>query len=141
MEINVLDNIREEHELLLDEMRLVTKAEGEIRRELFDHIKESLVKHLAAIEEVITDRLQKDVNPEEHHELKEFLQRLTLMNPENQNWIEMFGEFELAAIKLFKDEEEKLFDELKEDYSRDELIEIGSDYVNVRAQDKPPEPS
>lgn len=137
MEINVLDNIREEHVLLLDEMRLVSKAEGEIRRELFDHIKESLVKHLEAVEEVITNRLQKDVNPEEHHELKEYLQRLTLMHSDNQDWIEMFKEFQRAAIQLFEDEEKKLFDELKEDYSRDELIEIGTDYVNVRTQEKP----
>lgn len=140
MEINVLDNIREEHELLLDEMRLVSKANGEIRRELFDHIKETLVKHLEAVEEVITNRLQKDVNPGEHHELKEYLQRLTLMHSENEDWIEMFRNFQRAAIQLFEDEEKKLFDELKEDYSRDELIEIGTDYVNVRAQDKP-EPS
>lgn len=141
MEINVLDNIREEHELLQDEMRLVQKANGDIRRELFDHIKDTLVKHLEAIEEVITNRLQKNINTKEHHELKEYLQRLTLMHTDDQEWIDMFRNFQLAAIRLFEDEEKKLFDELKEDYSRDELIEIGTDYVNARAQEKTPEPS
>lgn len=148
MEFNVLDSIREEHELLLDEMRLVTRAEGDVRRELFDHIKESMVKHLYAVEKVILTRLEQEISSDsssgvsnksarEHHELKEYLQRLTLMHTDDESWVKMFRAFEETVIQYFEEEEEELFDELKEDYSKDELIEIGTDYNNERAQAKP----
>jgi small-conductance mechanosensitive channel len=148
MDTNILDNIREEHEQLLDEMRMVVKSDGNVRKELFDHIKLSMVKHLAAVETAILERLEKEINTEssgavssksakDHHELKEYLQRLTLMHMEDDAWNEMFNQF-MEAAKVHCDEEErKLFEELKEDYSKDELIEIGTDYVNVRARNQP----
>lgn len=144
METTVIDNVREEHTQILEEMRLVPLAEGNLRKELFDHIKYSLIQHMEAEEATIYTRLSLDIANEnchllvekslrEHHQLREYLQRLNLINIKDKAWLEMFGDFTTALILHCNDEELTLFNELKEDFSKEELIDMGMSYVDVRA--------
>jgi hemerythrin superfamily protein len=133
MELTVLDKIREEHELILDLLQSVDKAEGEFKISLFKDLQKELVRHLIAEEKSVYSRLKKDHEEGNdtqggHHELKEFLQRLNLMNIRSESWNEMFQGLKKLIIRHCTEEEESLFKEMKEDYSREELIEINSEY-------------
>lgn len=145
MEETILDKMREDHTAIMDLMISVqdTKDPAQMK-EFFQLLKTRLIHHMIAEEETIYKRLVIDINEDhahelvensemEHHETKEYLQRLTLMNIEDSSWRVIFSDLVRTVIHHFKSEEDNLFNEIKEDFSKEELMEITSEYEYARA--------
>jgi hemerythrin superfamily protein len=145
MEEKILDKMRKDHFEILGLMRkvLISTCDNQCK-EFFDEAKTLLIKHMVAEEESVYKRLIRDVDEQrgrilalssenEHHQAKEYIQRLNLMNINDPAWMKMFHDlFEIVATH-FKIEEEVLFKEIKEDFSREELVEIDSEFEGSRA--------
>lgn len=144
MELTVLDIIREEHKSIMDLLHLIDEAEGDLKKAAFKDLQNELVRHLWAEEKAVYSRLKKEVQTASaneifndshggHHELKEYLQRLNLIDIRTEAWKQMFRDFTTVVIRHCTEEEGLLFKEMKEDYSREELIEINSEYQEAGA--------
>lgn len=144
MEDTILSRIKEEHdeiEHLMEEI-LIHQEKNE-RAEFFKMIKEELVSHMDSEDETIYQRLRNEISDErvlkisaqsekEHFVIKEYLQRLNLMEIDSEEWLNEFRKFSSFLHKHCMEEEIELFAEAKEDYSREELIEIGNEFEEVK---------
>lgn len=144
MELTVLDIIREEHRTIMDLLQQVNESEGDHKKAVFKDLQNELVRHLWAEEKTVYARLKKEIQTTSaedifndshggHHELKEYLQRLNLIDIRTEAWKNMFKDFEAVVIRHCTEEESLLFKEMKEDYSREELIEINTEYQEAGA--------
>ena len=70
----------------------------------------------------------------EHHEIKEYIQRLNLINFGSNDWLDVFKSFKDIVIRHCDDEEVTMFAEAKEDFSREELIEIATEFEEAKHQ-------
>lgn len=139
-----MTKIRDEHKELNDLLDQVENSQDYFRRlELFNRVKAQLVAHMAGEERTIYTRFRHDVkapateklvqvSDREHHEIKEFIQRLNLINFGSPQWIEVFKSFKETVKRHCEEEEESMFAEAKEDFSREELIEIATEFEQAK---------
>lgn len=113
------------------------------RLELFNRVKTQLIEHMMGEERTIYTRFRHDIqepqteqlvelSDREHHQIKEYLQRLNLINFGSNDWIDMYKEFRDTVKKHCQDEEVYMFAEAKEDFSREELVEIANEYEEAK---------
>lgn len=146
MEETILTKIQEEHRELNHLLDQVENSKDYFRRlELFNRVKTLLVDHMAAEEKTIYKRFRQDVqaptseivvqsSDREHHEIKEYIQRLNLINFGSNDWLDVFKSFKDNVIHHCEDEEVIMFAEAKEDFSREELIEIATEFEEAKHQ-------
>jgi hypothetical protein len=144
MEETILTKIQEEHQELFDLLDKIEKSQDYFRRlELFNRVKSTLIEHMNGEERTIYNRFRHDIqvpqaeklvqsSDREHHQIKEYLQRLNLINFGSLDWIEMFKTFKDAVQKHCHDEENEMFAEAKEDFSREELVEIAAEFEEAK---------
>lgn len=144
MEETILTKLREEHMELMNMLDQLETSKDYFRRmELFNKVKAILVSHMGSEERTIYSRLRDDISNGtadklvqlsdlEHHEIKEYLQRLNLINFGSNDWLGMFRTFKTIVKNHFEAEEANLFKEAKEDFSREELIEIANDFEEAK---------
>lgn len=114
------------------------------RTSKFENLKALIVPLLEAEDEAILKKLLDipDNNARtirescfnEHHDMRDLLQRLNLMNIAGKKWMKNYKVFRSLVLKHCQTEEEKLFPEMKEDFSREELIEIGFAFEEAKGQ-------
>lgn len=144
MEENILTKIQNEHHELFDLLAKVESSQDYFRRlELFNQIKSQLVDHMIGEEKSIYTRFRTDIkepqteqlvqsSDREHHQIKEYLQRLNLINFGSKNWLDMFKLFQDVVKKHCEDEEKQMFAEAKEDFTREELLEIAAEFEEAK---------
>lgn len=145
MEETILTKIREEHEEMNHLLNQVENSKDYFQRlELFNKVKSILVAHMTAEEKTIYKRFRHDVqapaskelarlSDREHHEIKEYIQRLNLINFGSNDWLAVFKSFKETVKRHGDDEELNMFAEAKEDFSREELIEIAADFEEAKS--------
>ena len=140
MEETILSKLRNEHdeiEFLMDEVLI--HHDPEERRQYFKLIKAELIPHMKAEDDTVYKRIREEISDqrtrelsatseEEHHYIRECLQRLELLDISGPEWINEFQAFREFVLRHCAHEEEELFTEAKEDFSREELIDIGTEY-------------
>lgn len=144
MEETILTKIHDEHSLIMSHIKLVEDCQDiQEKHGLYKQLKAELLEHLTGLEKSIYRHLREDVLKEsareisdlshqEHHQMKEYLQRLNLLSIENQEWPRTFCELK-HLVQMHCDMEEMImFNEAKEDFSREELIEFASEYENSK---------
>jgi IS1 family transposase len=137
MKDSILTKLENQHQILYQQLDAIEESLDYFeRRDLFNQLKSSLVAHMQTEEVVIYQKLLHDIpdkrakelgqlSDEEHHVIKEYLQRLNLMNFGSREWIHVYKSFNQLVNKHFRDEELNLFCEIARDYSQEELIELG----------------
>jgi iron-sulfur cluster repair protein YtfE (RIC family) len=134
---SILATIKAEHEIIREALSLTAESKIDLKRELYQTARDLLIYHMMSEEVSIYRKLEtEDVNTaalihklyEEHQEVKEDLQRLNLLRCEDPHWqIFLYQLMEKVEDHSMK-EEEDLFFEAKEDYSRSELVDMASDF-------------
>lgn len=144
MHDSILHTLHDEHEqlfLLLEQIELSPNL-GQ-RLHLFDEMKKELVPHLRGEELTIYEKLRHEIGDEkamklsrtsdiEHHHIRDYLQKLNLLVPESDAWLDTFKEFRRFTEKHCRDEESELFPFAKEDFSEVELEEIAYEFEEAK---------
>jgi hemerythrin-like domain-containing protein len=144
MEDSILTKLKTEHNELLFLLEDVEKSMTHNQRlDFFNKAKAAIIPHMQAEDETIYSKLKQEVadyhaldlvthSNQEHHLLREFIQRLNLMDIDSTEWMSVFIEFEKTAQRHCSEEEKDLFTEAKEDFSREELIEMGNEFEEAK---------
>lgn len=148
MEDTILTKIHDEHSLIMSHIQLIEECRDFAEKNnLYQQLKNELMEHLTGLEKSIYRHLKEDIQKEsariiidqshlEHHQMREYLQRLNLLNINNQEWPRTFLELKHLFQMHCDMEEMIMFNEAKEDFSRDELVEIGNEYENSKHQNE-----
>lgn len=146
MSESILAILRHEHHLVKEWVEKIEGTENFAKKlHYFEELKAVLVPHMKAEEETIyqslrrveKDRAASDIADEldlEHHDLKEYLQRLTLMEPDSPGWTREFKSFREHIYQHIEEEESELFEEAKEDFSRLELERLSREFEAAKNQ-------
>lgn len=144
MHDSILQTLHDEHSqlfLLLEQIEIAPDLEQ--RKLLFEEMKKELVPHLRGEELTIYFKLRNEIGDEkammlaktsdiEHHHIREYLQKLTLIDPTTAEWKKTFKEFRRFTERHCAEEETDLFPFAKEDFSEVELEEIAYDFEDAK---------
>jgi hypothetical protein len=144
MEETIIELIRNEHSEILFLLRdLDLAVSTQQRKEFFRQIKNELIPGMRAEEKSVLKRLKTDLSDShaqvliekteaEHRQLRECVQHLNFLEIESPKWKYVFDEFKNLVERHCLQEEHDLFLEIKDDYSHEELVEIGQEFEHER---------
>ncbi len=144
MEETILTKLHSEHLEIQHDLDLILRTEDEsVKQELFRQVKRKLVQHMQGEDFSIYKHFKEDIkggenlhfvhtSDSEHHCIKEYLQRLTLLDIKSQGWKDSITELARIVKDHVIDEEDEMFTEAKEDFSEEELIEIGTEFEELK---------
>lgn len=144
MSESILKTLKDEHRHVRELILKVKEASDVgVKKELYLKLKEELILHMEGEERTLYSHLIDDVNDEEaeevalqaedeHQEMKVLLSKLDNIGIENDEWdINFFHLSNLIEIHV-QEEEDALFAEAKQDFSKEELIDFGDEYQDVK---------
>ncbi|MBA2405647.1 MAG: hemerythrin domain-containing protein [Bdellovibrionales bacterium] len=145
MSESILSTLREEHRRAKSLMEQIESCKDVVKKkELYLQLKEELIPHMEGEEQTIYAHLMEDVHDEEaeevaqiaeseHQEVKDLLKQLDNMGIENVTWDTTFKKLKDCVTKHVEEEESALFAEAKQDFSKEELIEIGDEFAEAKS--------
>ena len=145
MEETILTKLHSEHLDIEHDLDLIIRTQNEsVKQELFAQVKRKLVEHMEGEENSIYRHFREDIkdgrnlhfvltSDSEHHSIKEYLQRLTLLDIKSERWQESLKELARIIKEHVADEEDEMFAEAKEDFSKEELIQFGTEFENLKS--------
>ena len=140
MEETILTKIKSEHRVLLDNLKKIASCQNlQDKEKLYHQVKKDLVLHLSSEdlsiykhfrEDIPTSRAKEiaEINNREQHLMKDYLQRLNLLKITSRDWPKNFQELISIIERHCQISEDLMFNEAKEDFSKEELVEIGTEY-------------
>ncbi len=144
MSQSILNTLREEHRHI-EGILVQIQACNEIveKKSLYLQLEEELVPHMSGEEKTIYQHLMKDVHDEEaedvaqrsineHKVIKDLIARLDNIGIESDEWDSTFRKLNETIKKHIKEEERVLFSEAKVDFSLEELVEFGEEFIEVK---------
>ena len=144
MSQSILNTLREEHRYI-EGIVIQILACNEIveKKSLYLQLEEELFPHMAGEEKTIYVHLMKDVHDEEaeevaqrsineHEGIRNLFAKLDNIGIESDEWDSTFRKLSEAVRKHIKEEERVLFTEAKVDFSVEELVEFGDEFIEVK---------
>ena len=144
MSQSILNTLREEHRYI-EGIVIQIQACNEIveKKSLYLQLEEELFPHMAGEEKTIYVHLMKDVHDEEaeevaqrsineHQGIRTLFAKLDNIGIESDEWDSTFRKLSEAVRKHIKEEERVLFTEAKVDFSVEELVEFGDEFIEVK---------
>jgi len=142
--------LKRDHRQVEQFMDQLVEGDEDQRKELFDQLNESLSLHMQLEEKFFYPRiknapqLKEQVQDalEEHRETKEFLQKLSKMKFDSEQWLDTLEEMQEGVLHHVEDEEDQIFpqcrDVLNTPDKRHCHPDCGSEGVGRSYQDTPP---
>ena len=141
--IEVLEHDHREVEEMFAELESLRGATGEDatvrRRDLMDDVTIELVRHSVAEETQVYPAVEKKVSAEEaerakqeHAEAEETLQRLDDMDPDDPSFDDELATLMREIREHVAEEEGEMFAHMRQVFSQDELVELGSKVESVK---------
>jgi hemerythrin superfamily protein len=141
--MDIYTYLKKDHRKVSDLMEQVLDTNSPSRREsIFDRIYDELLLHAeteqatfyAALED--EEEVEENIEDaeEEHAEMKDYMKKLSSMSAEEEEWIEIFGEFKHAVEHHVKDEEGRIFDKAKQILSSSEAKELAEDMARLKSE-------
>lgn len=149
MSESILKTLRDEHRHAEGIIIQVENSTDIVqKKELYLQLKEVLIPHMEGEERSIYSHLINDLHDEEaeeiaehamqdHQKIKGLLARLDNILVESDEWDSTFRLISQFFRNHVKVEEAELFKEATEDFSQNELIEIGDEFVEAKTQITP----
>lgn len=149
MSESILKTLKEEHERLERYIQQIEKTQDVVRKkELYLQMKELLILHLEGEEKTIYAHLIDDVQDEDaeelalnsvevHQRIKDILLKIDNIGIESDEWDSTFRRLNTVLIDHIREEEEALFTEAKEDFSKQELLELGDEFEDAKLHISP----
>jgi iron-sulfur cluster repair protein YtfE (RIC family) len=146
MNESILTTLRQEHREVEDILgQIKSCSDVVLKKDLYLQLKEELVPHMEGEEKtlyahMVEDTLNKDSAilayeaHHEHQEIKEMLATIDNTSIENKKWSDLLVQLEKKINQHIKKEEKNLFGEVKEDFSKEELIEFSEEFIQARKE-------
>lgn len=146
---SILNTLRAEHRQFESTIQLIEKSKDVVRKkELYLQLKDELIPHMEGEERTIYAHLIEDVHDEEaeevaqlaeteQQEIKDLLGQLDNLGIENEKWEPTFRRIKECIRKHVAEEESALFAEAKEDFTKEELIELGDEFIEAKQHISP----
>ncbi len=144
MSESILNTLKDEHRHSEEIMLQIEQSKDVVqKKELYLQLKEDLLAHMEGEERTLYAHLIDDVHDEEaeevalqaedeHQEARDLMSKLDNMGIETVGWETTFKELKKCIIKHVEEEESALFAEAKEDFSKEELMEFGDEFNEVK---------
>jgi iron-sulfur cluster repair protein YtfE (RIC family) len=144
MSESILKTLRDEHRRVEG---LIVQIENSTdiaqKKDLYLQMRSELMLHMEGEEKTIYAHLLEDVHDEEaeevaqsaesqHREMRELLSKIDNIGIESDEWDSTFRKFTRCFHKHIEEEEVSLFAEAKGDFSREELIDFGDEFAEVK---------
>jgi len=141
--MDIYSYLKKDHRKVADLMEDVLTAKSPARREtIFEKIREELTLHSEAEEATFYAALQDEEETEEriedaeedHEEMKAYMEQLSSMSADTEQWLEMFGEFKHAVEHHVKDEEGRIFEKAREVLDDDDAEQLAEDMERMKEE-------
>jgi iron-sulfur cluster repair protein YtfE (RIC family) len=146
MSETIIVKIKESHQIIRKLFEETEKESNiEIKKDLYLQLKSELNAHMASEERTIYKHLTEDVGDEEaeniahdafdeHEQIRQSIEDLDKHSIENPRWNKLFEILKKEFIDHQIKEELSLFAEVREEFSKQELIEFGEEFEEVKIE-------
>ena len=118
----------------------LVEGDEDQRQELFDQLNESLSLHMQLEEKFFYPRiknapqLKEQVQDalEEHRETKEFLQKLSKMKIDSEQWLDTLEEMQEGVLHHVEDEEDQIFPQCRDVLNTAQISEIATQIAEAK---------
>lgn len=145
MEETILNKLKEEHQEIQTMLLKIQRCKGQDKKqEHLDELKKILFPHMEGEEQTLYTHLREDVQNDnaleianlaryEHQEIRDMLEMLEGSEVGGPEWSELFSELQENIQSHFEEEETELFNEAKEDFSREELMQFADEFEEAKS--------
>lgn len=143
---DIYSYLKKDHRQVSDLMDKLLAARSVSRRKtLFNQICTELSLHAEteeatfyrALERKSTVKEKMKHAHEEHDEIREYIDKLSVITMESEKWIETFGEFKHAVEHHVKEEEEDIFKKARAVLSHPEAVQLAKDMDTLKQKHVP----
>ena len=146
---SILVKLREEHQTIRDLLQKTEKAvDVAQKKELYLQAQDEIISHMDSEEKTIYRHLIEDVGNEEseevahdaedeHEEIRNLFEKLDNTHIETKDWDTAFHQLKKQFLDHIQNEENALFAEAREDFSKEELMDFGEEYENAKGESHP----
>lgn len=146
--MDIYSYLKKDHRLVEDLMeQVITAQDPDQREELFEQIKQELTLHADTEEETFYKAVEKATRSQavgeqmehahgEHDEIREYLEKLSDLSPDDEEWIEQFGEFKHAVTHHVEEEEGEIFEKAKKYLNDKQAKELASEMEALKQKQK-----
>lgn len=146
--MDIYSYLKKDHRLVADLMEQVAASENPTERmEIFEQIKMELTLHAdteeATFYKAIDDatrskKVEEKVEHayDEHKEAREYMEKLSELDPASDTWMVQFGEFKHAVAHHVEEEEGEIFEKAKKYLSDKEAKELAAEMDALKKKQK-----
>lgn len=145
MSESILNNLRDDHhqiDIFMDKIQ--NEKDIVQKKDIYLQFKNTLLLHMEAEERTIYLHLMDDVYDDsaektaqkgiqEHFQIKQVLTYLDNLTIENPEWSMTFNSLREKIEQHIEEEETRFFAEIKQDFSRDELLDFGEEFEDTKS--------
>lgn len=136
----LFEMLKRDHRQVEQLMDQLIEGEEDQRQELFDKLNESLTQHMQLEERYFYPRIKnapqlKDQVQdalEEHRETKEYLQKLSRMKLESEQWLDTLEEMQEGVLHHVEDEEDQIFPQCRDVLDQSQISEIATQIAEAK---------
>jgi len=143
---NVIEILKQEHEMVLSQLSELSSIGTSNREQKYNSMKENLIPHMIGEEKSLYPKLEEDSDMrdmalesiEEHNAVKTLLSQLDGASASEEDvWVAKLKVIEENVEHHISEEEEKIFPQMQQKMSSDELSSIGSSYEQAKKSAMP----
>lgn len=143
---NVIDILKQEHEMVLSMLSELASKGISGREQKYESLKENLMPHMIGEEQALYPRLKEEAEMrdmvlesiEEHGAVKTLLGQLdSASSSEEDSWVAKLKVIQENVDHHISEEEEKIFPQMQQKMSSDELSSLGSRYEEAKRSAMP----
>lgn len=137
---NILALIEADHRKLEDLIKEFESAKGAKKQQSFTQIYQETILHARAEELVFYPAMREyeeaseyiEEAEEEHAEAEALLEQMKAFNPEDQEFMDLFGQLKEALMHHIGEEEEEVFEVVRDCMEEDELKSLGQEFQDAK---------
>lgn len=136
----LFEMLKRDHRQVEQLMDQLVEGEEDQRQELFEKLNESLTQHMQLEEKFFYPRIKnapqlKDQVQdalEEHRETKEYLQKLTKLKIDSEQWLDTLEEMQEGVLHHVEDEEDQIFPQCRDVLDQSQIKEIATQVAEAK---------
>jgi Hemerythrin HHE cation binding domain. len=142
---NVIDILKQEHEMVLSQLSELSSKGTSNREQKYNSLKENLIPHMVGEEQALYPRLMESGMQEmaleaieEHNAVKTLLGQLDSASTSKEDvWVAKLTVIQENVKHHISEEEEKIFPQMQQKMSSDELSNLASRYEEAKKSAMP----
>ncbi|PKL63474.1 MAG: hemerythrin [Methanomicrobiales archaeon HGW-Methanomicrobiales-2] len=137
---NVIDILKQEHKMVLSQLSELSSKGTSNREQKYNSLKENLIPHMIGEEQALYPRLMESGMQEmaleaieEHNAVKTLLGQLDSASTSKEDvWVAKLTVIQENVEHHISEEEDKIFPEMQQKMSSDELSSLGGSYEDAK---------